>query len=160
MKQRSIIFSVLMILVLLFVVACGSESKEVTVPTPAMPVPVQETIVIPDTPETAETAPADVPVPVSSGEVKELTVTGSNFKWELSGPTVKKGDQVKLTIKVAEGGHGFALPGFNIRSQELGAGKEQIVEFVADQSGSFEYFCNVPCGSGHRQMKGTLVVED
>src|SRR3989344_4533527 len=170
MKQRSILFSGLMIFMLLFIAACGSEPKEVAVPTPAMPVPagepvltdvpVQETIVIPDTPETAETAPADVPVPVSSGEVKELTVTGSNFKWELSGPTVKKGDQVKLTIKVAEGGHGFALPGFNIRSQELGAGKEQIVEFVADQSGSFEYFCNVPCGSGHRQMKGTLVVED
>ncbi len=167
MKQRSIIFSVLMILVLLFVVACGSESKEVTVPTPAMPVPagepvltdvpVQETIVIPDT---TETAPADVPVPVSSGEVKELTVTGSNFKWELTGPSVKKGDTVKLTIKVAEGGHGFSLPAFNVRSQELREGKEQVVEFVADKSGSFEYFCNVPCGSGHRQMRGTLVVEE
>jgi len=152
---------------LLFIAACGSEPKEVAVPTPAMPVPagepvltdvpVQETIVIPDT---TETAPADVPVPVSSGEVKELTVTGSNFKWELTGPSVKKGDKVKLTIKVAEGGHGFALPTFNVRSQELREGKEQVVEFVADQSGSFEYFCNVPCGSGHRQMKGTLVVED
>ena len=169
MKRNLILFSVLMILMLFLVAACGSESKEVIVPTQTMPVPaesapteapVQETLIIPDTTETAETAPAEPVSAPAIGQVKELTVTGSNFKWELTGPSVKKGDTVKLTIKVAEGGHGFSLPAFNVRSQELREGKEQVVEFVADKSGSFEYFCNVPCGSGHRQMRGTLVVEE
>lgn len=159
MKTHMIILSVFTIFMLFFVVACGSESKEATVvqpmpaPTPAPIVAPQETIVIP---EPVESAPASA----SSGEVKELVATGSNFKWDVVGPAIKKGDTVKLTIKVAEGGHGFALPAFNVRSNELREGKEQVVEFVADKSGSFEYFCNVPCGSGHREMRGTLVVED
>lgn len=144
---------------LFFVVACGSESKEATVVQP-MPAPTSAPIVAPQEmiviPEPVESAPASA----SSGEVKELVITGSNFKWDVVGPTIKKGDTVKLTVKVAEGGHGFALPGFNIRSKELGEGKEQVIEFVADKSGSFEYSCNVPCGSGHREMRGTLVVED
>ncbi len=172
MKLNVTIFSVLMMFMLFFVVACGSESKETTVVQP-MPVPAldegapQEAIVTPESAESApvettptETASAEAPASPSSGEVKELVITGSNFKWDVVGPTIKKGDTVKLTVKVAEGGHGFALPEFNIRSNELGQGKEQIIEFVADKSGSFEYFCNVPCGSGHRQMRGMLIVEE
>jgi cytochrome c oxidase subunit 2 len=37
-------------------------------------------------------------------------------------------------------------------------GSSKTVTFVADKAGTFKFFCNVPCGEGHREMTGQLVV--
>ena len=47
---------------------------------------------------------------------------------------------------------------FNV-SEMLEPGKTVSVEFVADKQGTFSFFCNVFCGSGHGNMKGTLIVK-
>ena len=82
-------------------------------------------------------------------------------KWEFtpSTITVQKGDVVRLSIESVDVEHGISIPEFGV-SQTLSPGKTEIVEFTADKSGSFSFFCNVFCGSGHSEMKGTLIVEE
>ncbi|TAL58269.1 MAG: hypothetical protein EPN86_00455 [Nanoarchaeota archaeon] len=94
----------------------------------------------------------------NTGSVKEVHIEASNFQFTVTGPEIKKGDRVKLILTSAQGTHGFAMPAFNIDVGPISPGDTKTAEFVADQSGSFDYFCNVPCGSGHQSMKGILAV--
>jgi len=36
--------------------------------------------------------------------------------------------------------------------------EDVVVEFVADEKGSFEFSCSVYCGEGHGSMDGKLIV--
>ncbi len=92
-------------------------------------------------------------------DVKEFSATITAKQWEFMPSTisVKEGDKVKLKLTSADVTHGFSLPDFGI-NQKIDPGKETIVEFVADKSGTFPFFCSVPCGAGHISMKGQLIV--
>lgn len=90
--------------------------------------------------------------------VKEFVITGKNWDWSPSTITVKKGDKVRLKITSTDIEHGFAIKDFNI-NVKLAPGQTQVVEFVADKVGTFGFRCNVPCGEGHREMTGTLIVQ-
>jgi heme/copper-type cytochrome/quinol oxidase subunit 2 len=73
--------------------------------------------------------------------------------------TVKQGELVTLRLSSMDVVHGFALPGYNI-SESLYPGDVVTVEFIADESGEFEFYCSAQsCGRGHLEMKGTLIVE-
>lgn len=91
-------------------------------------------------------------------QVKEFSLTAKKWEFTPSIITVNKGDSVKLTIKSADVDHGFLLPEFGI-NKKLEAGKTVTVEFVADKTGTFSFSCNVFCGDGHGDMKGTLKVQ-
>ncbi len=93
----------------------------------------------------------------TASSVKEFTVVAKNWVFEPGTITVNKGDTVKMTVTSIDVAHGFALPDFGV-NERLEAGEEVTIEFVADKTGEFTFFCNVFCGSGHREMKGKLVV--
>jgi heme/copper-type cytochrome/quinol oxidase subunit 2 len=72
---------------------------------------------------------------------------------------VKKGEQITLRLTSMDVVHGFTLPGYNI-SKILYPGGVAVVEFIAFESGEFEFYCSArSCGRGHLEMKGTLIVE-
>jgi nitrosocyanin len=91
--------------------------------------------------------------------IKEFTVNGSNFSFTPKTMAVKKGDTVRVTFINESGTHDWVLDEFNARTQVIGAGKQETVEFVADKAGTFEYYCSV---GQHRTMgmKGTLTVTE
>ena len=91
-------------------------------------------------------------------KIKEFTMTAKNWKFEPSIITVNEGDTVKLFIESVDVTHGFQLIDFDV-NENLKPGKIVNIEFVADKKGTFSFFCSVPCGSGHQQMKGTLIVK-
>ena len=97
-------------------------------------------------------------VETKQSEVKEIEVTAKQWEFIPNPIEVNKGDKVRLKIRSLDVTHGFALPDFGI-SQRLEPGKTEIVEFTADKTGSFTFFCNVPCGSGHSSMRGTLIIK-
>lgn len=100
----------------------------------------------------------DASATVSTGATKSFTVTGQNFSFIPSTLSVRKGDTVKITFKMASGtSHDFVIDEFSVRTNRLEVGDSQTVTFVADKSGSFEYYCSV---GQHRVMgmKGTLTV--
>lgn len=94
----------------------------------------------------------------SSGLVKEFTMTAKQWKFQPDTITVNRGDQVKLSITSVDVEHGIAMPDFGI-SSTLNPGQTTEIEFVADKSGTFSFFCSVFCGVGHGDMRGTLIVK-
>lgn len=92
-----------------------------------------------------------------TGSVKEFNVIAKQWEFDPGVIEVNKGDKVILHIKSVDVAHGIAIPEFGV-SQDLSPGVEETVEFTADKKGTYSFFCNVYCGSGHRSMKGTLVV--
>lgn len=103
-------------------------------------------------------ADVKVDVDVATPKVVEFVVTGKGFSFDPKEIKVKKGDRVKVTFKNAEGFHDWVLDEFNVATKQISAGQEEVVEFTADKTGTFEYYCSV---GKHRQMgmKGNLIVE-
>ena len=93
-----------------------------------------------------------------TGAVKEFVVEGSPFKFLLAEMRVKKGDTVRVTFKNIKGTHDWVLDEFDARTNQIGEGEEEEIEFTADKVGTFEYYCSV---GDHRArgMAGELIVE-
>lgn len=111
----------------------------------------------PSSPDTALLPLPDLSdTPITS--VKEFTMEAKMFEFIPSEIRVNKGDMVRIKVKATDVAHSFTLMEYNI-NQQLSPGKEETIEFVADKRGTFTFSCAVFCGSGHRDMKGTLIVE-
>lgn len=101
--------------------------------------------------------PVSTPAPASQ-PTKEFTLTAKQWSFSPGKITVNKGDKVILHIKSIDVTHGFELGAFGV-SKTLSPGKTTNVQFTAGKTGTFSFFCNVFCGSGHGGMKGTLIVK-
>lgn len=90
--------------------------------------------------------------------VKTFEVTGSNFSFSVPEMKVNQGDTVIIVFSNADGMHDWVIDEFNARTPIIKAGETAEVTFVADQTGTFEYYCSV---GQHRAngMKGNLIVE-
>jgi cytochrome c oxidase subunit 2 len=71
--------------------------------------------------------------------------------------TLKKGVPVVLELTTADVLMGFSVPDFNVRADIV---PDQVarLRLVPDKVGTFEFLCDVFCGSGHETMNGTLTV--
>lgn len=113
----------------------------------------------PQVPPEIQVTPAASPeAATTSGEIKSFTVEGSSFKFVPEVIKVKKGDNVTITFRSVGGTHDFAIDEFDVKTNQIGDGEEEDVDFIADKVGTFEFYCSV---GNHRQMGmvGELVVE-
>lgn len=90
--------------------------------------------------------------------VKSFTFEAKNFSFSPNESRVKKGDKVKVTLKVTQGFHDFVVDEFNAKTKQISEGNSDTVEFTADKTGTFEFYCSV---GNHRAMGmiGKLIVE-
>ena len=89
-------------------------------------------------------------VPVTTGNVREITVTSQKDKWNFNPELIEvdRGDTVRLTVINEDNyDHGIAIDAFGI-SQRMPANSTIHIEFVVTQEGDFPYYCSVPCGDG------------
>lgn len=95
---------------------------------------------------------------VNTGTTKSFTVTGNNFAFSPSTMTVNKGDKVRVTFINQQGTHDWKIDEFKAATKVISGIGQETIEFTADKSGSFEYYCSV---GTHRQMgmRGTLTVK-
>jgi len=89
--------------------------------------------------------------------VKEFDVIARQWEFSPNPIEVDMGDTVILNIESTDVTHGIVISDFGV-SERLISGNMVRIEFVADKTGSFSFFCNVQCGSGHGSMRGTLIV--
>jgi cytochrome c oxidase subunit 2 len=94
----------------------------------------------------------------SPASAVEITMTAKKYEFSPNTVTVRKGDKVKLVITALDRDHGLRIEAFHI-DQKLPKGSPVTVEFIADQAGTFAFECSQFCGLGHKNMKGSLVVE-
>lgn len=75
---------------------------------------------------------------------------------------VNKGDKVIWHItnieRAHDATHGLAIAGYNI-NLSLEPGETSTIEFVADQSGVFPFYCTEFCSALHLEMLGYLLVK-
>ena len=90
--------------------------------------------------------------------VKEFNIVAKKWDFNPSTIIVNKGDTVKLNIESIDVAHGIVILDFGV-NEKLEPGKTTNIEFIADKEGTFSFFCNVFCGSGHSEMRGTLIVQ-
>lgn len=92
------------------------------------------------------------------GQTQVFKIIGENFKFSQNEIRVKKGDRVKINFESTGGFHDWMVAEFNAKTSRVNTGGKASVEFVADKTGEFEYYCSV---GQHRQMgmKGKLIVE-
>lgn len=152
-KQAGIIIGIIVLLVIAFI-----GIKAVGHSTPQNPQSSMENMTPSPTEAMSSSPNASATSSAKAGAVKEFTVTGSNFKFEPSSITVKKGDTVKITFQNSGGSHDFVIDQFSIKTPIISSGKEATVQFVADKTGTFEYYCSV---ANHRAMGmvGNLIVQ-
>lgn len=95
---------------------------------------------------------------IETGEVKEFTMTATNFKYSLEEIKVNQGDTVIINLVVEEGFHDWKIDEFKAATAQYKAGGKETIQFVANQAGTFEYYCSV---GEHRAlgMVGNLIVE-
>jgi plastocyanin len=98
-----------------------------------------------------------------SEEVKTFVITGENYKFLINGEenadiVVQEGDRVHIEFKSTAGFHDWSLDEFDAATQKVSDGETSSVDFIATNTGSFEYYCSV---GNHRAqgMKGRFIVE-
>ncbi len=92
-----------------------------------------------------------------TGEIKTFNIVAKQFSFDPPSIEVNKGDKVILNIQSIDVTHGIRISEFGVNSL-LQSGETVKIEFIADKSGEFSFFCNVYCGNGHNNMRGRLIV--
>ena len=92
------------------------------------------------------------------GTVKEFTLDSFSYGYSETEIRVKQGDTVTINLTNSGGFHDWVVDEFEAATDKISEGETTSVTFVADQVGTFEYYCSV--GSHREQgMVGSLVVE-
>jgi cytochrome c oxidase subunit 2 len=84
-------------------------------------------------------------------------MTVENWAFVPASVSVKKGERVVIRLTNTSGVHSFMSSdlGLNVAIQ---AGETKDIEIPTDETGTFSFRCGVPCGPGHMDMKGSIVV--
>jgi carboxymethylenebutenolidase len=96
--------------------------------------------------------------------VHDIEIDAENYRFLVNGtenPTirVRVGDIVRIELNSEEGVHDWVLDEFSARTEVVEEGDSDTIEFVADEEGTFEYYCSV---GEHREMgmEGNFVVTE
>jgi cytochrome c oxidase subunit II len=111
-----------------------------------------------------------------TGATRVIEVTAKKYELSPDEIHVKKGEKVRLKVHSTDEDHGIKLelypegnknhstPGLvfdNLPDNgKLEKGKDQTLDFVAQQIGTYEFKCAKMCGVHHGRMKGKLIVEE
>ena len=90
--------------------------------------------------------------------VRVIQMRAFQFGFDPNPVIVNEGEKVKLVVTSTDVTHGFSISEFGVNVR-LFPGRPSIIDFTADKSGTYTFYCNVPCGSGHSAMRGRLIVK-
>lgn len=93
-------------------------------------------------------------------QVRTFEVVTRRFAFTPDRLEATRGDHVRVVLRSADGTHGFAIKKLKVDVDVPKGGEPVVVEFDADQAGSFPISCSEYCGRGHSRMKGLLVVSE
>ena len=90
-------------------------------------------------------------------EEQVIKILARRFTYSPNQITLKKDVPVVLELTTADVLMGFTVPDFNVRA-DIMPGQVAKVRLVPDKLGTFEFLCDIFCGSGHETMNGTITV--
>ncbi len=96
--------------------------------------------------------------PEVTAQDKVIQVTAERFKFTPGVIELKVGEPVVLELTTLDRKHGFQVPDLKV-DENIEPGKVTRVRIVPSKAGTFEFHCDVFCGSGHEEMAGEIVVK-
>lgn len=113
---------------------------------------------------------------VGNRPVQVVEVSAQKYKFTPNIIRVKDGSRVEIKVHSVDDTHGIKLsvypegshdksrPGLLFDNPKengnVEKGKDQVLKFVAQRPGTYDFKCSKFCGFGHHRMKGKLVVEE
>ncbi|QFY41754.1 cytochrome c oxidase subunit II [Candidatus Methylospira mobilis] len=94
----------------------------------------------------------------SAADVPVISIKASRFLYQPNKIVLKKGQTVVLEIESLDRLHGFAIPELGVRA-EATPGQKIRLSITPTKTGSFMFYCDIFCGSGHEEMAGAIIVE-
>ena len=84
---------------------------------------------------------------------QEIVITATSWEFDKQEYVIPKDTPVKITVVNANGAHGIEIPDAKLK---IRGGKSKVVQLAA---GTYDFHCNISCGTGHGQMVAKLVVQ-
>ena len=91
---------------------------------------------------------------------RRLEVVASRYEFAPPVIEARQGETLELELRSADTGHGFAIKPYGVKVAIPKGGAVVRVLLVADKPGRFPIECSEYCGSGHKRMRGELVVAE
>ena len=82
----------------------------------------------------------------------EVIIKASSWEFDQAEYAIPKDTPVKLTVENLSGAHGIEIIGQDIK---IRGNKSEVINLPA---GTYEFKCNIQCGTGHTKMTAKLVV--
>ena len=95
---------------------------------------------------------------VGAQEPRVVNITAKRFQFTPNEVTVKHGETVKLELRSEDVVHGFFMKALGIDT-EIKPGKATELVLTPKTPGRYTTICDHFCGSGHGNMKMTIVVD-
>ena len=118
---------------------------------------------------------ASANAPQADANTKTIEISAKKYDFSPSEIRVAKGSHVELKVHSVDDTHGVKLDVYPEGAKDKGApglvfdhpdqngkvskGTDQVLDFVAQTPGSYDFKCAKFCGFGHDKMKGKLIVE-
>ncbi len=102
-------------------------------------------------------ASLDHPVIFAQGNEQVVRINAERWIFKPNTVTIKVGVPTVLELYSKDVVHGFSCPDLGIRT-DIPPRKVTTVRFTPKKTGTFIFRCDVPCGSGHDRMAGTITV--
>ncbi len=96
--------------------------------------------------------------PARGADPRVVEITAKRFEFSPAFITLKKGEPVTLKLKSLDVTHGFFQKALGI-DLEIEPGKVTEMTLTPQAEGRYVTICDHFCGSGHGNMKLTIVVE-
>jgi heme/copper-type cytochrome/quinol oxidase subunit 2 len=88
---------------------------------------------------------------------REFTITARDYRFSPDRIEVGQDDLVKLVVQSQDVSYSLTINQYRV-SRRIPAGGSTVVEFRADQPGTFEFYSDMKNDARHGAMKGQLVV--
>lgn len=94
---------------------------------------------------------------VTDANARVIAMTSTDWVFSPTSITAKKGEKIIVRLTNNDGIHSFGAMdlGINVR---INPGETKDIEIPTDKAGTFSFRCLVPCGPGHKDMVGTIVI--
>jgi cytochrome c oxidase subunit 2 len=96
---------------------------------------------------------------IKAEDAQVIKITAKCYAFTPNEIKLKKGVPVTLHLTTADKTHGFSAPDFNLDTA-IKPGKTIDLHITPDKAGSFPFYCDVFCGTGHDDMTGKIIVTD
>jgi|SRR5688572_3512371 len=88
---------------------------------------------------------------------REFSISASDYRFSPDRLEVMQDDLVKLTVESVDVAYSFTIDEYRL-SRRIPAGGKAVIEFRADQPGTFDFYSNMTSDARHSKMRGQLTV--